>query len=160
MLTAAQDRLFDVHVNFKTNSSKLLEISFERQEAFSVLDQSELGASGVKKYQCALKQDGSDLGHFVQNGANDVVPFTIIRYHDICQPMQNLSIRCEIGLYFHENVNVKSREFSYEGSGEFLNYRCDMNIFYAITIGNNHIFKIKASINQSIYISGFLQAYC
>ena len=34
---AAPERLFEVNVNFKPNSSRLLEISFERQELFSVL---------------------------------------------------------------------------------------------------------------------------
>ena len=142
VLTAAQDRLFEVNVHFKTESSKLLEISFERQDAFSVLEQSELGQLGVKTYQCVLKQDGSDLGHFVQNGPDNVAPLTLIHSHDICHPIQNLSIRCEIELYLDKNVNIKSREFSYEGSEDFLNYRCDMNVFYAITIGNIHIFKI------------------
>ena len=94
-----------------------------------------------------LKQDVSDLGHFVQNGPDNVAPLTINHNHDICHPIQNLSIRCEIGLYPHElypheKVNVKSKEFSYEGS----DYRCDMNILYIIIIGNSYLF-----LNQNFH---------
>ena len=133
---ATQERLFEADVSFKPNSSRLLEISFDRQDALSALSESE--RLGVK-YKCILKQNGNDQGHFVQNGANDIVPFTMIHPHDICQPIQNLSIRCDIELVGLENVNVKSQEFDYEGNTDFL-YGCDKNVFYAITIGNIHLF--------------------
>ena len=142
---ATQERLFEANVNFKPNSSRLLEISFERQEPFSVLDKSD--HLGVKGYKCFLKQNGNDQGHFVQNGPDDVAPFTMIHPHDICQPIQNLSIRCEIELVGLENVNAKSQEFHYEGNTDFL-YGCDKNVFYAITIGNIHLF-LKSTLPPS-----------
>merc|ERR1712012_842327 len=53
---AAQEILFDPKVTFKPNaSSRLLEISFERQELFSVLNQSE---TYVKTFQCSLRKNG------------------------------------------------------------------------------------------------------
>ena len=91
---AVQDRLFAVNVNFKPNSSKLLEISFEREAPFSVLTMLELLL--INGYVCFLKQNGFDRGHFVQNGPDHVAPFTIFLSHDICKSAQNLSIRCEI----------------------------------------------------------------
>ena len=40
-------------------------------------------------------------------------------------------------------VNVKSKEFSYEGSQDLIDYRCNMTVFYAVTIGNNPLRKVK-----------------
>ena len=142
-----EERLFEANVIFKPNSSSSsLEISFDRQRPFSVLNKSELVK--LQTHQCLLKQNGSDHGHFVQNGPNDVVPFSIIKHHDICKPMNNLSIRCEIKLYISPvAVNVKSKEFSYEGSQDLLDYRCNMAVFYAVTIGNNPVKRKLLKIN-------------
>ena len=141
-----EERLFEANVIFKPNSSSSsLEISFDRQRPFSVLNKSELVK--LQTHQCLLKQNGSDQGHFVQNGPDDVVPFTITKHHDMCKPMKNLSIRCEIKLFGVDSssttVNVKSKEFSYEGSQDLLDYRCNMTVFYAVTIGNNPLRKVK-----------------
>ena len=139
-----EERLFEANVIFKHNSSSnLLEISFDREDLFSVLTQLEL--TTLQTYQCLLKENGSDRGHFVQNGPDDVAPFTIIKHHDMCKPMKNRSIRCEIKLFGVDSssttVNVKSKEFSYEGSQDLLDYRCDMTVFYAVTIGNRETFE-------------------
>ena len=139
-----EERLFEANVKFKPNSSsKLLEISFDRQVPLSGLNQAE-----ILSYKCFLQRNGSDLGLFVQNGSNDlVVPFTITQPYEPCQTIENLSIRCKIYTLTQSNmmvgvdnlgtVNVKSKEFSYEGSQDLLDYRCNMTVFYAVTIGNN-----------------------
>ena len=140
-----EERLFEANVIFKHNSSSnLLEISFDREDLFSVLTQLELAT--LQTYQCLLKENGSDRGHFVQNGPDDVTPFTITKHHDMCKPMKNLSIKCEIKLFGlagspAATVNVKSKEFSYEGSQDLLDYRCNMTVFYAVTIGNRETFE-------------------
>ena len=129
----AQDKLFDVNVIFKLNSSRLLEISFDRKYLFSVLDQSE---TNVISHECFLLKNGSNIGLFVQKGRDDVDPFTFTLRYEPCEPIQKLSISCEIELISHvQNVNAKSKEFGYDSSQGFLNYHCDKNIFYAITIG-------------------------
>ena len=143
-----EERLFEANVIFKPNSSSnLLEISFDREDLFSVLTQLEL--TTLQTYQCLLKENGSDRGHFVQNGPDDVAPFTIIKHHDMCKPMKNRSIRCEIKLFGIPavTVNVKSKEFSYEGSQDLLDYRCNMTVFYAVTIGNNPVKRKLLKIN-------------
>ena len=136
----AQDKLFDVNVIFKLNSSRLLEISFDRKYLFSVLDQSE---TNVISHECFLLKNGSNIGLFVQKGRDDVDPFTFTLRYEPCEPIQKLSISCEIELYL-QTVNAKSKEFGYDSSQGFLNYHCDKNIFYAITIG-----KQLVSQNQS-----------
>ena len=135
IVTSASDQLFDVNVNFKPNSSRLLEISFDRQDPFSVIDQSAVG--NTISHKCFLQKDGLDLGQFVQNGPDNVAPFTISQPYEPCEPMQKLSIRCEIELY-QATKDVRSAEFEYDGSQGFLNYHCDKNVFYAITIGKNY----------------------
>ena len=132
---AAQERLFDVKVNFtEQNSSKLLKISFDRKYPFSVLDETEVGKE--KSHNCFLQKNGSILEQFVQNGPDNVAPFTvtIVRPYEPCEPIQKLSIRCEIQLFL-KNVTAKSKEFDYDKSQGFLNYHCDENVFYALTIG-------------------------
>ena len=135
---AAQEVLFDPKVTFKPNaSSRLLEITFERQELFSVLNQSD---TYVKTYQCSLRKNGSVLECFKQNGPNNIVPFIVIIAHDPCEHIEDLSIRCEIELAILENeqINATSKVFSYEGSSDFFNSPCDMSVYYALTIGNTY----------------------
>ena len=80
-----EERLFEANVIFKPNSSsKLLEISFDRQVPLSGLNQAE-----ILSYKCFLQRNGSDLGLFVQNGSNDlVVPFTITQPYEPCQTIE------------------------------------------------------------------------
>ena len=135
---AAQEILFDPKVTFKPNaSSRLLEITFERQELFSALNQTE---ANVRTFQCSLRKNGSDLGWFEQDGDNQIFPFTVLIAHDPCEPIEDLSIRCEIQLATLENehVNAKSKVFSYEGSSDLFNSPCDMSVYYALTIGNTY----------------------
>ena len=132
-----EERLFEANVKFKPNSSSsLIEISFDRQDPFSGINQADM-----LSYKCFLQRNGSDLGLFVQNGSNNVVdPFTITRPYDPCQTIENLSIRCEIELLsIGSPKTVKSKDFSYEGSQDLLDYRCNMTVFYAVTIGNNPV---------------------
>ena len=142
----AQDKLFDVNVKFKPNSSRLLEISFDRKYLFSVLDQSE---TNVISHECFLLKNGSNIGLFVQKGRDDVDPFTFTLRYEPCEPIQKLSISCEIELYL-QTVNAKSKEFG--SSQGFLNYHCDKNIFYAITIGKQLDLQ-----NQSSYCIALCQ---
>ena len=146
----AEDKLFDVNVNFKPTSSRLLEISFDRKHPFSVLDQ--LEAKSVISYQCFFQKNGSNIGLFVQ-GRDDVDPFTFTLRYEPCEPIQKLSISCEIELISNvQNVNAKSKEFGYDSSQGFLNYHCDKNIFYAITIGKQLDLQ-----NQSSYCIALCQ---
>ena len=140
---AAQEILFDPKVTFKPNaSSRLLEITFERQELFSALNQSE---ANVRTFQCSLRKNGSVHGWFEQDGDNQIFPFTVLIAHDPCEPIEDLSIRCEIQLATLENehVNAKSKVFSYEGSSDLFNSPCDMSVYYALTIGNINILRIR-----------------
>ena len=135
---AAEEILFDPKVTFKPNaSSRLLEITFERQELFSVLNQSD---ANVKTYQCSLRKNGSALGWFKQDGDNQIFPFTVIIAHNPCEPIEDLSIRCEIHLTNLENeqINATSKVFSYGGSSDLFNSPCDMSVYYALTIGNTY----------------------
>jgi len=132
---AAQEILFDPKVTFKPNaSSRLLEITFERQELFSALNQSE---ANVRTYQCSLR---FFLGWFKQDGPNNIVPFIVTIAHDPCEPIEDLSIRCEIELAILENeqINATNKVFSYEGSSDLFNSPCDMSVYYALTIGNTY----------------------
>ena len=134
----AQETLFDPKMTFKPNaSSRLLEITFERQELFSALNQSE---ANVRTFQCSLRKNGSVHGWFEQDGDNQIFPFTVLIAHDPCEPIEDLSIRCEIQLATLENehVNAKSKVFSYEGSSDLFNSPCDMSVYYALTIGNTY----------------------
>ena len=135
---AAQEILFDPKVTFKPNaSSRLLEITFERQGLFTVLNQSE---ANVNTFQCSLRKNGSVHGWFEQEGNNKIVPFTVIIAHDPCEPIEDLSIRCEIKLTKLENEDIyaTSKVFSYEGSSDLFNSPCDMSVYYALTIGNTY----------------------
>ena len=135
---AAQEILFDPEVTFKPNaSSRLLEITFERQELNSVLNESD---ANVRTYQCSLRKNGSVLGWFKQDGNKKIVPFTVIIAHDPCEPIEDLSIRCEIELAILENeqINATNKVFSYEGSSDLFNSPCDMSVYYALTIGNTY----------------------
>ena len=149
---AAQEILFDPKVTFKPNaSSQLLEITFERQELFSVLNQSE---ANVNTFQCSLRKNGSVLGGFKQNGPNNIVPFIVIIAHDPCEHIEDISIRCEIELAILENeqINATSKVFSYEGSSDLFNSPCDMSVYYALTIGNifpNHDWHKYLSTKES-----------
>ena len=135
---AAQEILFDPKVTFKPNaSSRLLEITFERQGLFTVLNQSD---TNVRTYQCSLRKNGSVLGWFKQDGPNNIVPFIVTIAHDPCEPIEDLSIRCEIELAILENeqINATNKVFSYEGSSDLFNSPCDMSVYYALTIGNTY----------------------
>ena len=135
---AAQEILFDPKVTFKPNaSSRLLEITFERQELNSALNESD---ANVRTYQCSLRKNGSVLGWFKQDGNNQIVPFTVIIAHDPCEPIEDLSIRCEIKLTKLENEDIyaTSKVFSYEGSSDLFNSPCDMSVYYALTIGKTY----------------------
>lgn len=135
---AAQEILFDPKVTFKPNaSSRLLEITFERQELFSALNQSD---TNVRTYQCSLRKNGSVLEWFKQDGPNNIVPFIVTIAHDPCEPIEDLSIRCEIELAILENeqINATNKVFSYEGSSDLFNSPCDMSVYYALTIGNTY----------------------
>ena len=126
---AAQEILFDPKVTFKPNaSSRLLEITFERQELFSVLNQSD---AYVRTYQCSLRKNGYVLGWFKQDGPNNIVPFIVIIAHNPCEPIEDLSIRCEIKLTIveKEQIGAKSKVFSYEGSSDLLSILCGNPIF-------------------------------
>ena len=135
---AAQDILFDPKVTFKPNaSSRLLEITFERQGLFSALNRSD---ANVRTYQCSLRKNGSVLRWFEQDGNNKIVPFIVIIAHDPCEPIEDLSIRCEIKLIIvdNEQINATSKVFSYGGSSDLFNSPCDMSVYYALTIGNTY----------------------
>ena len=135
---AAQDILFDPKVTFKPNaSSRLLEITFESQGLFSALNRSD---ANVRTYQCSLRKNGSVLRWFEQDGNNKIVPFIVIIAHDPCEPIEDLSIRCEIKLIIvdNEQINATSKVFSYGGSSDLFNSPCDMSVYYALTIGNTY----------------------
>ena len=129
---AAEEILFDPKVTFKPNaSSRLLEITFERQELFSVLN-----PQNVNTYQCSLRKNGSVLGWFKQDGNNQIVPFTVIIAHNSCEPIGDLSIRCEIRGTIVESgwIIITSKVFRYEAIRDLLSILCGNTIVIIMNI--------------------------
>ena len=128
----AQETLFDPKVTFKPNAtSQLLEITFERQELFSVLN-----PQNVNTYQCSLRKNGSVLGWFKQDGNNQIVPFTVMIAHDPCEPIEDLSIRCEIRGTIVESgwIIITSKVFRYEPIRDLLSILCGNTIVIIMNI--------------------------
>ena len=90
----------------------------------------------MNTYQCSLRKNGSVLGWFKQDGNNQIVPFTVIIAHNSCEPIGDLSIRCEIRGTIVESgwIIITSKVFRYEAIRDLLSILCGNTIVIIMNI--------------------------